>query len=166
MPEYTLEEYGRRQRFIDAVNSRDIDVNNLKSNDYDVLNRKRELLGMLYKRLKVEGGQLLPLEECDSSRVCAALKNEYCLSVRFVAEFSTVRQLIVQTNEKLSLEDRAQREAAKMPLFATTALDTVRACVQNYFAGLTPEQRKVVKIHFGQRVKQYLTNSGRLKVQV
>ena len=41
MPEYTLEEYGRRQRFIDAVNSRDIDVNNLKSHDYDVLNRKR-----------------------------------------------------------------------------------------------------------------------------
>ena len=162
MPEYTLEEYGRRQSFVEAVDKSHTDVNDLFSKG-EVLHQKRELLSMRYKNLIVEGGKRLPLSECNASRVCAALQHEYDVSNRFVDSFDDCRQLICRTNEVLSLEERALAEAARMPLFSQSTVSNAELQIRAYVTGLTPEQLKFVKAHLGHRIKQYLTKSGTSK---
>ena len=162
--EYTLEDFARRQRFLEATESNGIDPHS-KTLDQESLNKKREVWRVLYGGMHVEGtSDTLPVAECRAARVNAAFLAEYGRSQRFVAEFHVVRPLIAKTNELLDLEERARREAARMPLFATAVLDKVHEDVRDYFAQLTREQRTMVTTHFGKRVKQYLSKSGRIKV--
>jgi len=162
MMEYTLERYLTEQRFVETVEKSGLDVQ-AYSTDAETLHKKRELVKMRYPNLTVEGGLRLPVDECKAARVCEALKDMYNLAKRFVAEFPQVRPVIARTNELLSLEERALNGAAKMPLFEQASVNKARADAQAYFAGLTPEQRKIVKKHFGERVKPYLSGSGRVK---
>lgn len=164
MMEYTLERYLIEQRFVEAVDTSGVDIT-VYSTDPDSIVKKRELVKKRYRNLTVEGGVRLPVDECKASRVCEALRDMYGIAKRFIADFAQMRELISRTNDVLSLEERALRESAKMPLFAQASLDKARADIQTYFVGLTPEQKRIVKSAFGPRVKPYLSGSGRVKAQ-
>ncbi|MBI4140610.1 hypothetical protein HY485_02115 [Candidatus Woesearchaeota archaeon] len=162
MIEYTLERYLTEQRFVEAVEKSGVDVQ-AYSTDHETLHKKRGLVKIRYRNLKVEGGIRLPVDECKAARVCEALRDMYCIAKRYVADFPQVRPVIARTNELLSLEECALKDAAKMPLFAQASVNKARADTQAYFVSLTPEQRTFVKKCFGERVKPYLSGSGRVK---
>lgn len=155
MPEYTFGEFIRRQRFVDAVAAADIEVDNLYS-EGESLDRKRGLLGVLYKNLVCEGGKRVPVAECEPMRVCGALKSEFARSQRFVADFQHMRAVIMHTGALLSLEERARTNYAVMPLFAGVEVAQAQCNVRDYLATLPLPDRKKLKAHFGGRVKQYL----------
>lgn len=157
---YTLDSYLKFVRFVKAVESRDIDISNVFSTDFDVIAKKRDLLALLHTGLIGVGGVHIPLSECNPARICTALKSEYSRAKRAIEVYEGVRakNVVSKMGELLSLEERAKSAYDKLPLFNKQQYDAAQDAIRKYVATLVKDDKDVLKDTFGDKVATYLTN--------
>jgi len=155
---YSIDNYFRFKRFVDAVDKSNVDVSDVSTHNSAIIDEKRDLLGLLHNCLIGVGGVRLPLAECNPCRVSYALKSEYLRAKKAVEFYDGVceRNIISNVNNLLSLEARARCVFDESPLFDNGSLAAVQNDIADYLCGLSRDERKYVGEVFGDRIKQYL----------